>query len=77
MSLLIPGEGAWEHVWGGIGAVDCFLCGDPIPRQEVAVHWGGATADITFHPECATSFVLRLARDCWEYGNASWVAPGA
>lgn len=66
MSLLVPGEAAWQHVLAGAAALDCFLCGERISPQSIAVYWGGATASIAFHRGCASSFVLRLARDCWE-----------
>ena len=66
MTVLVPGEDGWQFVWNELGELDCFLCGHSIGRQAMAVYWGGATGDIALHRACATSFVLRLARDCWE-----------
>jgi hypothetical protein len=66
MTVLVPGETGWEFVWHERDDLVCFLCGHSIPRQWLAVHWDGATGAITLHRGCATSFVLRLARDCWE-----------
>jgi hypothetical protein len=43
----------------------CFLCGEPLQRPPTIV-WVGNTGSIAFHAVCGTSFVLRLARDCWE-----------
>jgi hypothetical protein len=66
MTVLVPGEPGWEHVWHDRDELICFLCGGPIRKQSMAVYWLGATGGINFHRACATSFVLRLARDCWE-----------
>ena len=72
MSLLIPGENGWNFRYAENTIEDrCFLCSEPISRQEVAIMWAGATGEIVLHARCATSFVLRLARDCWEVEHAS------
>jgi hypothetical protein len=71
VSILVPGESAWQHVWNDQGRLDCFLCGARIPHQSLAVYWAGATGHIALHRECAVSFVLRLARDCWELEHAA------
>lgn len=53
------------HVFGDLAQVrDCFLCGEALTYPMVA--WHGAQGLICFHDSCATSFVLRFARDCWE-----------
>ena len=75
MTVLTPGERGWEFVNPGRGAtVDCFYCGEPVVRREVAVYWHGGTGEIYLHAQrspnggtpCALRFVLRLARDAWE-----------
>jgi hypothetical protein len=44
----------------------CFLCGERLEATP-AIIWVGSTEPIAFHPTCAASFQLRLARDCWQY----------
>jgi hypothetical protein len=43
----------------------CLLCSTPLTHDEPTVVWTGIT-NIFLHGGCATSFVLRLARDAWE-----------
>lgn len=48
-------------------ARDCFLCGEVLSFPMIM--WAGMTSSIYLHEECASQFVVRLARDCWELEN--------
>jgi len=52
---------------------ECFHCGKPV-KNPVIQWWGGVvhekqplTVTITFHPPCATDFLLRLGHDVWRW----------
>lgn len=47
---------------------DCFLCGNPLSFPMIM--WAGTTSNIYLHGDCATCFVLKLSRDCWELERA-------
>lgn len=58
-------EAMRQHVFGDVAKIrNCFLCGKTLFYPMVV--WHGAQGLICLHRWCATSFVLRLSRDCWE-----------
>lgn len=66
MSILTHYSGV-EATSAGVNAQSkCFLCGESLGTPP-GIIWVGATGTMAFHPVCAASFQLRLARDCWEY----------